>query len=295
MTKKTNLLLTDLLLNQGFVKTLIDSLPGVFYLYQVTKDDFKLIGWNNKFETAFGYSESELVNMSVKDFFSLKEFVRIEKGLKKVLEIGKWQIKAEVITKNRKSIPYLFEGYKFEYDKLLYFFGVGIDISSEYRLQSNLKTIKKEIEKADEIIQKKERELLVNAIQISENNEVVDLVKKKIKTLLTKDDEIITKKDLKDLERDLESKFLKQNNWELFKSSFTQVHPGFLSNLLKIHPTLTKTEIKFCTYIKINMSSDQIRSILNISKEGMKKSRYRIRKKMNLLHYESIENTITKI
>lgn len=295
MTKKTNLLLTDLLFNQGFIKTLIDSLPGIFYLYQVTKDDFKLIAWNNKFETVFGYSASELVNKSAKDFSSSKEFFRIEKALKKVLEIGKWQVKAEVITKKGKSIPYFFEGYKFEYDKLLYFFGVAIDISSEYRLQSDLKMIEKEIEKADEIIQKKERELLANAIQISENNEVVDLVKKKIKTLLTKDDEIITRKDLKDLENDLESKFIKQNNWELFKTSFTQVHPDFFSNLLKIYPTLTKTEIKFCTYIKINMSSDQIRSILNISKEGIKKSRYRIRKKMNLLRDESLENAITKI
>ncbi len=295
MTKKTNLLLTDLLLNQGFIKTLIDSLPGIFYLYQVTKDDFKLIAWNKKFETVFGYSASELVNKSAKDFSSSKEFSRIEKALKKVLEIGKWQVKAEVITKNGKSIPYFFEGYKFEYDKLLYFFGVAIDISSEYRLQSNLKTIKKEIEKADEIIQKKERELLANAMQISENNEVVDLVKKKIKTLLTKDEEIITRKDLKDLENDLESKFIKQNNWEIFKTSFSQVHPNFISNLLKIHPTLTKTEIKFCTYIKINMSSDQIRSLLNISKEGVKKNRYRIRKKINLLHDESLENAITKI
>ena len=295
MTKKTNLLLTDLLLNQGFIKKLIDSLPGIFYLYQVTKDDFKLIGWNKNFETAFGYSASELVNKSVRDFFTSKEFFRVGKGLKKVLEIGKWQVKAEVITKNGKSIPYFFEGYKFEYDKLLYFFGVGIDISSEYRLQSNLKTIKKEIEKADEIIHKKERELLANAMQISENNEVVDLVKKKIKTLLTKDEEIITRKDLKDLENDLESKFIKQNNWEIFKTSFSQVHPNFISNLLKIHPTLTKTEIKFCTYIKINMSSDQIRSLLNISKEGIKKSRYRIRKKMNLLRDESLENAITKI
>lgn len=295
MTKKTNLLLTDLLLNQGFIKTLIDSLPGIFYLYQVTKDDFKLIAWNKKFETVFGYSASELVNKSAKDFSSSKEFSRIEKALKKVLEIGKWQVKAEVITKNGKSIPYFFEGYKFEYDKLLYFFGVAIDISSEYRLQSNLKTIKKEIEKADEIIHKKERELLANAMQISENNEVVDLVKKKIKTLLTKDEEIITRKDLKDLENDLESKFIKQNNWEIFKTSFSQVHPNFISNLLKIHPTLTKTEIKFCTYIKINMSSDQIRSLLNISKEGVKKNRYRIRKKINLLHDESLENAITKI
>ena len=295
MTKKTNILHTDLFLKQGFIKKLINSLPGILYLYQVTKDDLKMIGWNNKHETAFGYSASELENKSAKDFFSSKDFIRVEKNLKKVFELGKWQMKSDLIKKNGKTIPYYLEAYKFEYDKSLYFFGIGIDISSEHRLQSDLKTVEKEIEKADEIIQKKERELLANAMQISENNEVVDLVKKKIKTLLTKDEETITRKDLKNLENDLESKFIKQNNWEIFKTSFSQVHPNFISNLLKIHPTLTKTEIKFCTYIKINMSSDQIRSVLNISKEGIKKSRYRIRKKMNLLRDESLEKAITKI
>jgi len=105
VTKKANLLHTKLLLDHGFSTKLIDSLPGIFYLYQVTEDNFKLIGWNRKHETALGYSADELENMSIKEFFNSKDFARIQKGLKKVFETGEWRLKADIIMKNGKSIP----------------------------------------------------------------------------------------------------------------------------------------------------------------------------------------------
>ena len=107
--------------------------------------------------------------------------------------------------------------------------------------------------------------------------------------------DFIDSEELHEFKKSLELKFSNQNNWDLFMISFTEVHKDFISNLLKAHPTLTKTELKFCAYLKINLLSHQISSILNISKEGIKKSRYRIRKKMGLGRSDSLENYINKL
>jgi len=171
--------------------------------------------------------------------------------------------------------------------------GVGIDISQQHKLKQKLSKSEKEKQKALEELHKKERELVISALQLSENNVILNQLNKKVKILLNKDERTITKKQLKDLQNSLESKFSDKDNWELFKTRFSQIHNNYFTNLLEAHPALTKTEIKLSAFLKINMSSDQISSILNVSKEGIKKSRYRISKKIGLKHSDSLENYIS--
>lgn len=53
---------------------------------------------------------------------------------------------------------------------------------------------------------------------------------------------------------------------------FTVVHKDFFDKLRVIHPTLSKSELKFCAYLKIHLDSSQIASVLSITNEGIKKS-----------------------
>ena len=47
-----------------FNQKLIDSLPGIFYFYHITKGDVILKRWNKKHVTELEYSDQELLNIS---------------------------------------------------------------------------------------------------------------------------------------------------------------------------------------------------------------------------------------
>lgn len=290
-----NILQTDLLIKKDLIQRIVNSLPGIFYLYQLVGDEFQLVGWNKNHEIALGYTSDELLHISVKKFFTTKGFETALEIINKIIDSGEANFESNILKKNGESVLYYLEGYRFEHEKVIYFMGVGVDVSSQQKVRINLEETKKEIEKATETLQRKERELLSFAIQVSENNEVIDLVNKKIGKLLDNGEEFVTKQDLKDLQKQLQLNFTNKNSWEIFKTRFSQIHNNFFHNLLTAYPTLTKSETKFCAYLKIDMSSDQIASILNISKEGIKKSRYRIRKKMSLPKADSLEAAISKL
>jgi len=58
---------------------------------------------------------------------------------------------------------------------------------------------------------------------------------------------------------------------------------------------VTKNELRFMALLKMNMSSKEIATILNISPDGIKKARQRLRKKMSLTPDVSLENTVVGI
>ena len=68
-----------------------------------------------------------------------------------------------------------------------------------------------------------------------------------------------------------------------FSIYFDQVHNNFLSNIKAKFPELSSTDLKLCAYLRLNLSSKEIAQLMNISLKGVEISRYRIRKKLNLL------------
>jgi DNA-binding CsgD family transcriptional regulator len=60
------------------------------------------------------------------------------------------------------------------------------------------------------------------------------------------------------------------------------------------HPDLSKTVLKFCAYLRVHLSTNQIAAILNVTIEAIRKSRYRIRKKTNLTREDSLEEYLQR-
>jgi DNA-binding CsgD family transcriptional regulator len=73
-----------------------------------------------------------------------------------------------------------------------------------------------------------------------------------------------------DKDRDTFQLYVHQNN-ELFYSA-----------LRKKYPKLTPNEVRLSALIRLNLSSKEIASILNISAKSVEMNRYRLRKKMQL-------------
>lgn len=71
-------------------------------------------------------------------------------------------------------------------------------------------------------------------------------------------------------------------DWEHFSQNFDQVHRDFLHRLVDKYPNLSPIDFKLCAYLRMNLTSKEIASLMNISVRGVEAGRYRLRKRMNL-------------
>jgi len=114
--------------------------------------------------------------------------------------------------------------------------------------------------------------LLATALQISKTSKIIESTLKHIDQLLKDHSETDVCNNLILIKKDLELQNTEQDNWEIFKLQFTEIHKDFFNKLKAKHPALTKTESKFCAYLRIHLSSSQISSVLNVTNEGIKKN-----------------------
>lgn len=82
------------------------------------------------------------------------------------------------------------------------------------------------------------------------------------------------------------------NDWNNFKNMFEQVHIDFFDNIKNLDLNLSESELRVCAFIKINLQNKEIAKIMHINPESVLKSRYRIRKKLNLDKEESLDDFI---
>jgi len=69
---------------------------------------------------------------------------------------------------------------------------------------------------------------------------------------------------------------------KIFETYFDEAHNEFFKLLKEKHPDLTPYDLRLCAFIRMNISTKEIATMLNISYRGAEVSRYRLRKKMEL-------------
>ena len=82
------------------------------------------------------------------------------------------------------------------------------------------------------------------------------------------------------------------DDWRYFKLRFEKVHPDFFTVMKERFPSLSKTELRLCAYIRVGMTAKEIAQVLSVKPDTVNTSRYRIRKKMQLSPDESLESTL---
>lgn len=108
--------------------SIINSLPGVFYLYN---QQGKFLRWNQNFETVTGYNSEEMKERSPLDFFEGEERDMLDAKIKNVFITGEDFAEADFVTKSGSKIPYFFTGRSIEYNGELCLMGVGLDMSEQ--------------------------------------------------------------------------------------------------------------------------------------------------------------------
>ncbi len=127
---------TEIKNERDFSATLIDSLPGVFYLYD---SNFKFLRWNRNFEKVLGYSCAEIAQKSPLDFFTDPDKQLLADRIQEVFQQGRSEVEADFVSKDGTSTPYFFTGEKLTIANQDCLLGVGIDISERKLAEEKLR------------------------------------------------------------------------------------------------------------------------------------------------------------
>ncbi|HEV7782337.1 MAG TPA: PAS domain S-box protein [Chitinophagaceae bacterium] len=126
----------QLLKQKELLESLINSLPGIFYLFDNTG---QYLLWNKNHETVPGYSAEEMRTMYPLNFFEGDEKERIQREIEKVFTTGYAEVEAEFLTKDGRKIPHYFNGIAIDYDNKPCLMGVGIDMTERKKIETELR------------------------------------------------------------------------------------------------------------------------------------------------------------
>lgn len=153
---------------------------------------------------------------------------------------------------------------------------------NESILKAEKEIIRLNSEKLSAELAHKNQELTTSATNLMnqlESNEKVRLQLDKINAKIN-DPEISSQ--LRQVIKSLQEENLHENNWEQFEMHFNQTHQDFLQRIREEYPQLAHQEIRLLAYLRMNLTSKEIASLMNLSVRSIENNRYRIRKKMNL-------------
>ncbi len=133
-------------------------------------------------------------------------------------------------------------------------------------------------------MKQKDKELANSTMQMIQKSKSLSSIKKELNKLSREiNDDLITNHInlmIRKINREMDT----EQQWEVFEKHFESVHEEFLKRLKEKYPDLTPREMKLCAYLRLNISSKEIATLMNISTRGVEISRYRLRKKLDLSH-----------
>ncbi len=131
-------------------------------------------------------------------------------------------------------------------------------------------------------------------MELGHKEETLIKTKKQIKELYPVVDDS-TKRKLIAVVNTIKVATTDKKHWEDFKVYFENVNPMFIRQLSERHPALTSKDVKYCCYLRMNMSNSDIRHLLGINQESVRMHKYRLKNKMALLKDQDLRLYVNAI
>ena len=132
------------------------------------------------------------------------------------------------------------------------------------------------------------------ALHLKSYIEYIDPLKKEVKEIIdSPDDEI--KGKVKNIYANMQNNISLFNNIESLNKQINEIYKDFFDRLDQKFQGITKSEKRLCVMLYLNMSSKEISIITNTTLRSVETSRYRLRKKLNLLRDEDMVNFLRNI
>lgn len=156
-------------------------------------------------------------------------------------------------------------------------------------LESQQQIMKLKNEQLETDFENKSKELATSTMNIINKNEILNNIRENLEQSPHQDLHI--KKVLKIIEQNLNE----EDTWKMFVETFNNTDKDFLKKIKELHPSLTPNDLKLCAYLRLNLSSKEIASLLNITIRSVEVKRYRLRKKMKMEHEEGLVEYILQL
>lgn len=159
--------------------------------------------------------------------------------------------------------------------------------------EQNIIKIKNEQLEAD--LERKSRELANSTMNIVYKNELLQKISTELAELKDSSGKRLTSDQMRRIQKVIDDAMTDERDWNLFEDSFNETHENFFKKLKAQYPELVPNDLKLCAYLRMNMSSKEMASLLNISLRGVEIRRYRLRKKLNLDHDKNLTEFLMEL
>ncbi|MFV5688081.1 PAS domain S-box protein [Flavobacterium sp. ZT3R25] len=135
----------DLILKEKQLsETVINNLPGIFYLYD---ESGKFLKWNKNFEEVTGYTSNEIGQMRPFEFYEETQKERIQERIKIVFDKKSPGIEVELFTKTKNKVSYYINSLAIEYEGKKCLLGMGLDLTEIKKAEEKIKTANERFER----------------------------------------------------------------------------------------------------------------------------------------------------
>ncbi|RZL41746.1 MAG: transcriptional regulator, partial [Pedobacter sp.] len=162
--------------------------------------------------------------------------------------------------------------------------------------EANEKQISKlQTEKLQAELASKNRELANSAMTLVYKNELLQKLSEEILKLKDENGKKLADEQVRRIQKVINDGMNDERDWHLFENSFNEAHESFFKKLKIGHPDLVPNDLKLCAYLRMNMSSKEMSSLLNITLRGVEIRRYRLRKKLNVPHDKNLTEFLMEL
>ncbi|MDC8004344.1 tetratricopeptide repeat protein [Aureisphaera galaxeae] len=126
----------------------------------------------------------------------------------------------------------------------------------------------------------KKKELTSQTLHLVQKNTFIEELKSNLERI--KESPELFKIEFRRLIMLLKKEKAEDKDWEVFKSYFSEVHNNFDLKLKEIYNEITEKEIRLASFLRMNLSTKEIASMLNVLPDSVLKSKYRLKKKLKL-------------
>ena len=134
----------------------------------------------------------------------------------------------------------------------------------------------------------KNRELSNSAMSLAYKNELLQKLSDELSKIKDENGKKLPIEQINKVQKVINEGMNDERDWNLFEKSFNEAHENFFKKLKAQHPELVPNDLKLCAYLRMNMSSKELSSLLNISLRGVEIRRYRLRKKLEIPHDKNL-------
>ncbi len=112
---------------QDTIQNIIDSLPGVFYLFD---KQGRFLRWNQRFEEVSGYDRTAFSKLTALDLFDDVDRALVAERIEETFRKGESEVEVDLVSRAGQRLPFYFTGHRVELRGQPYVVGMGLDMSA---------------------------------------------------------------------------------------------------------------------------------------------------------------------